>query len=144
MTNLRATIWTIGVLAATFAAGIAVGESIGSGGTALPSRRPPTPTGGPDLVPQVRERLEVSAVQRRQIDSILQLRRRQTEEMLGGTMARLSSVVDSTATEVRAILTIAQRDAFDSLMTLERASIRLRTRRPAPPPNAATPPDSAR
>jgi hypothetical protein len=124
--------WVLVILAATFVGGVATGRILirSPGG-------PSVPAGDPYRIADVIEQLELAPSQRSAVDEILQRRGGQTDSLVQGVMTGLRAIVDSTSSEIRAVLNDDQRSTFDSLLTIERSRIRMRRPRPSAPDNRA-------
>ena len=112
-------------------------------------RGPPDPGGGfvsaaapaPDFPPMFEE-LDLTSEQRKQVDAVLERRRRQTDTLMRSTMPRLRAITDSMRAEIAAVLTPAQRTRLDVLMPIPPADeaegmlipAPVRMEVPAPPP----------
>ncbi len=70
---------------------------------------------GPNGIPLAFEKLDLTPTQRRQIAEILERRRPAADSILRSSLPRLRVMMDSTRSEIRAVLTPAQRTKLDQL-----------------------------
>ena len=112
------------VLAAVFAAGMAVGGALARRAGA---NEPPPATVN---VPSAFDQLGLTDDQRRRMDSVMERMRPRSESVLSAALPRLRALADSTDAAVREILTPAQRQRLDSILGAARIEP---TFVPAPP-----------
>lgn len=112
------------VLAVAFAAGAIAATTVGR----VLYADPPAATTEPDGESCDRkhgnllDRLDLSSVQRQEIDGILDRRREQTDRFWSDAGPTLNAIMDSTRAEIRAVLTPAQRDEYDRLRRERKAA----------------------
>jgi Spy/CpxP family protein refolding chaperone len=123
------------------------GVLLGAAGDRLLSWREGSPGGGPPRhgpprhgppgLPQVLDRMDLSAAQRDAIDSLLRAYRPRSEAILRTVLPELRSQSDSLRAQVRAVLTPAQQREFDRAMARRP---RGEFEPPFPPPGHRGPP----
>ena len=108
-----------GVILATLVAGtlagVAADRMLGRRAALAESPRPAPCADRPEGGTTVFESLDLSTDQRARVDAILERRRAQMEVLWQQTRPGMRALVDSTAAEIRVLLTPDQRSAFDRM-----------------------------
>lgn len=125
----RARLLGIALLVATFAAGMLAGAAFDQALAArepAPVQEPGWHCHGPHgkKTSMILDQLGLSPEQRTRVDAIMARRRAQADTFWEREGPRMRSIVDSTRTEIRAILTPAQRAEYDRLRERYRAARR--------------------
>ena len=125
----RARLLGIALLVATFAAGMLAGAAFDHALAArepAPRQEPGWHCHGPHgkKTSMILDQLDLSAEQRARVDAIMARRRAQADAFWEREGPRMRGIVDSTRTEIRAILTPAQRAEYDRLRAQYRAARR--------------------
>jgi Spy/CpxP family protein refolding chaperone len=81
---------------------------------------------GPNGIPPAFEKLDLTPAQRDEIARILERRRPVADSILRSSLPRLRAMMDSTRSEIRAVLTPVQRAKLDQLFGRPRASSTMR------------------
>lgn len=115
------------LLVATFLAGGLAGAAslrVLSAAEPTPTLPPGTHCHGPHEKRGGRwlEQLNLSVEQRTQVEGIMERRRAQTSAFWENEGSRLRALVDSTRSEIRSVLTPAQREQYDRLRAERRAA----------------------
>ena len=107
----------LALLAVTFVAGLAAGMAVERVRvrTAMPFPEEDIFMVRAELPPPL-ELLDLTPAQRRQVESLLERRRLQTEAIMREPMPRLRAITDSLQVELRSVLTTEQQKKFNRLM----------------------------
>ncbi|HEU0077062.1 MAG TPA: hypothetical protein VFQ76_05390 [Longimicrobiaceae bacterium] len=125
----RARLLGIALLVATVAAGMLAGAAFDHALAArepAPQQEPGWHCHGPHgkTTSMILDQLELSAEQRARVDAVMARRRAQADAYWEREGPRMRGIVDSTRSEIRAILTPAQRAEYDRLRAQYRAARR--------------------
>ena len=107
----RSTLWAIAVLAVVFAAGITTGVMLQGGDAPNPPATSPTANRFNTMI----DELQLSDVQRREIDQIVYQWNLQKDAAIDQSARRLNIILDSMRLEIEAVLTPPHKAVFDSL-----------------------------
>ena len=91
------------------------------------SRPAPPVLASPVMMERMTRELDLSPAQQDSVSAILERRQEAVRELFGDWAPRLRASVDSTANQIRGVLTAEQRERFDRMRTEDRGPF------PAPP-----------
>ena len=133
----RARLLGLALLVATFTAGMLAGAAFDQALAArepAPAQEPGWHCHGPHgkKTSMILDRLDLSPEQRRRVDEIMARRRAQADAFWEREGPRMRGIVDSTRSEIRAVLTAEQRAENDRLRARHRAARRAARGEPQP------------